>query len=142
MATKKKVAQGSKSQGETAPKAPADVIREAKAKIDANLKKDHGPGVVEELAAANKEMGELAVPMTLNEICEIMGSDCRADEFPVSSIECLAGQLDAVSQMAEVGCQGGFERWCVVDNIVSRMKLASRVTAWMLTSGARKAVQP
>jgi hypothetical protein len=94
-----------------------------------------------EAGELRKEIGALQVPMTLAEIAEIMGPNCNADDFPVSSIENLADQLDAVSDMAEVGAQGGYERWQVVDNIVSRMKLASRVTAWMLATEKAPEVQ-
>jgi hypothetical protein len=126
--------------------APAAVLRNAKARMDAAVAMPiatnaEAKAAVAAHAAAERDIAQLQVPMTLNEICQIMGSDCRADEFPVSSIDSLADQLDAISQMADVGCEGGYERWLVVDNIVSRMRLASRVTAWMLTDDAAKAAQ-
>jgi len=146
MASKKTNSTRSKSQGKPAPKTPAEVLREAKAQIDEihanspppprmSTERHPASDAAEAAGKARDAIASLQVPMTLGEVAEIIGAGCDPSEFPVSSVECLADQLDAISQMAEMGAEGGFERWKVVDNIVNRMRLASRVTAWMLTNG-------
>ena len=121
-------------------KAPAEVLREAKAEI-AEANKVPIPAMptgrhpASDAAAragkARQALGDLAVPMTLNEIAGIIGVNVRATDFASTALDDLATQLDGVSIVAEADTGGCYDSWCVVENIVARMKLASRVTAWL-----------
>lgn len=125
-----------------AAKAAAEMLRAGKAKGAAALKESKMPkpgpvdpildAAVKKHAAAEKEMDSILVPMSLAEVCRIMGDTCHPSDFMVSSMETLADQLDAISQFAENNVNASYETWQVVDNIVERMRLASRVTAWLL----------
>jgi len=142
MATKSKVAR-SKTQGKEA-KAPAAVLREQKARIEeihANsppppsmpTSRHPASDAAEAAEKARDVMGNLPVPMTLNEICALMGPDCKAEDFAASALKTLAGQLYAVAQFAEsgLGGDGGYEQWQVIENIVERMKCAGEVVTWL-----------
>lgn len=136
MATKRKVAR-SKTQGKAA-KAPAEVLREAKARIEEANKVPvpRLPGTEHPATEAARQAGKargaigaIPVPMTLNEICALMGPNCRAEDFASSAFETLAGQLYAVASLAESG--GTYDGWQVVENIVERMKCAGQVVTWL-----------
>ncbi len=127
-----------KTTGKKAAKAPAEVLRNAKARIEEANKVPvpRLPGTEHPATEAARQAGKargaigaIPVPMTLNEICALMGPNCRAEDFASSAFETLAGQLYAVASLAESG--GTYDGWQVVENIVARMKCAGQVVTWL-----------
>jgi hypothetical protein len=100
MATKKTVDQNTTGkQG----KAPAKVVRSAQRKIAAatatpldEMSSTEANAQVAKFAGARTPLAELAVPMTLADVAEIIGVDCRADSFAVTALETFSGQVDAL----------------------------------------------
>ena len=130
MATKKTVSR-SKSQGNAAAKAPAAIINEAQAAIADNLAKPHGPGVVEEFAAAKKRMADIPVPMTLGEICGVIGNDVHPELFASEALAAIADQVETTAVIIDAAPDFSGDAWRLFKNIAERAKLASRVTAWL-----------
>lgn len=145
MATSKsKVAQAqtrSKTEGKAA-KAPAEALREAKQTIEeirASAPPPPRPSTEEhpasvaarEVGKVREAIGDLVVPMTLAEVCEIIGVDCKPENFAVTAFETLGGQMEVVTELAESTEIGGYDAYRLTENIRQRMLLASRVTAWL-----------
>lgn len=123
-----------------AAKAPAKVLRDAKARIDEANKvpipklpgQEHpATAAAREAGKARQEVGALVVPMTLAEICEVIGVNCQATDFASTALETLAGQVAAVQCIVERENVDPYEGYRLLANIAERMKLASRVTAWL-----------
>ncbi len=126
--------------GKKKPASPAQVLREQKAVIEAASKvepprlsgvRHPASDAAEALGKARQRIGALQVPMTLATVCEIIGTDCSADNFASTSLSTLASQLDAVSGFAEKDTGGSYDCYTVVQNIVARMNLASEIVTWL-----------
>jgi hypothetical protein len=126
----------------TAAKSPAQVLREQKAKIEeihANgappprmpTERHPASDAAEAAGKARGAIGALAVPITLDDVCGIIGVDCKAESFAASALECLAGQLVAMQTIGEQDSVDPYNAYRVIENVVGRMRLASRVTAWL-----------
>jgi hypothetical protein len=141
--------QAAREDGEGPPKStqrstkgPAAVLREQKAKIDEihanspppprmSTERHPASDAAEAAAKVLKEIGATPVPMTLDEICDVIGEDCHASNFASSALETLAGQVDALANVAEKEEVDPFEAFRLMRNVCERMRLASRVTAWL-----------
>lgn len=114
---------------------PASTLRSIRARVAAAkaVEEPRMSAEVREEIAARPALGEVRIPMTLNDVCALMGRDCQPDEFAATAFECLADQLDAVAQFAENGPTGnnGYEMWKVVNNIAERMRCAGEVATWL-----------
>lgn len=116
---------------------PQKRMKEAKAKLEELNATLPAPAVdpkqyiadCEEMGTLRASIGEIPVPMTLNEICRLMGPECRAENFAASALDTLASQLYAVAGLAER--DGSYDGWQVVENIVDRMKCAGEVVTWL-----------
>lgn len=129
------LAQAERETAEGSPKAPAAMVREGKARLKAALG-------AEEHAQARAAMAELRVPMTLSDICEVIGRDCKPEKFSSTALETLAGQLDGLTTIADANeGVGTYDQWRVVDNVVARMRLAANVAAWLETETAEAATK-
>lgn len=138
MATKKNV---TKNATEGKPATPAQVLRKQKAAIEEACKvappsmptgRHPASDAAEAMGKAKKTIADMSIPMTLGEICKVMGVNCEPDNFAASALGDLAAQLYAVSHLAEVDRDHSrYEGWQVVENIVARMKLASEVVTWL-----------
>jgi hypothetical protein len=135
MATSKKVSR-SKSQG----KAPAAVLREQTAKIakaskvsPPRMSTERHPATdaAEAAGKAVREIGDLQVPLTLREVCEIIGVDCKPERFAVTAFETLGGQLAVVTELTESTALVGYDAYRLTENVRHRLLLAGRVTAWL-----------
>jgi hypothetical protein len=136
MATKKNVARTQPP----AKSSPASTLRSAKARIKEASKvkvptmpvgEHPATAAAAEAGKARREVGDLSVPITLSEICSVVGVDCHPERFAVTALECLAGQLGAMVSVAERENVDPYDAYRVMDNIAERMRLASRVTAWL-----------
>lgn len=120
-----------------APPSPAAVLKEAKAEAEAAMRMPiatNGQALasVERLARSNDALAKLSVPMTLSEVCEVIGRDCKPEKFSSTALETLAGQLDGLTTIADANeGVGTYDQWRVVDNVVARMRLAANVAAWL-----------
>lgn len=121
---------------------PAQALRDAKAKIDEihanappiprfSTHKHPAATAAEEVGKAKEKLAELIVPMTLGEVCEIIGVDCKPERFAVTAFETLGGQLEVVTELAESSEMGGYDAYRFTENLRRRMLLAGRVTAWL-----------
>lgn len=121
------LAQAERETSEGSPKAPANLVREGRARINA------APDA-EEHAQARAAIADLRVPMTLSDICGVIGRDCKPESFSSTALETLAGQLDGLTAIADANeGLGTYDQWRVVDNVVARMRLAANVAAWLET---------
>ena len=137
--TTKKVTR-SKTQGKVA-KAPAKVLREQRAKLDEASrvpvpKPSTGPEHPATTAArdsgeARAVLGALVVPLTLGKLCRIIGPDVKPERFGSTALLSLAIQLEGIESIAEQDNTGMYDRWCCVENIVDRMRLAANVAEWL-----------
>ncbi len=138
MATTKKVAR-SKTQGKAA-KAPAEVLREQRARIEEALKmptprlSDRRANplltkAVEDHAAAHQAMRDIPVPMTLGEICEVIGSDVVPGEFGSSALRSIADQIKTTAVLVET--EWSDDSWRLFENLSARAELAGRVAGWL-----------
>lgn len=148
MATKKNVAQSEKSKTQPpastkrSTKAPAQVLREQKAVIEEALNSEPPPppmpagrhpasDAAEAMGKARDTIGGMQVPMTLSEICSMIGVNCSPERFAVTALESFAGQVDALSTLCEKEEIAPFQAFLLMRNVSQRIELASRVTAWL-----------
>lgn len=80
----------------------------------------------------------LAVPLTLGDICDAIGHDVKADSFAPTAFMELANQLEVVAEAAESTEFHGYEAWTFTQNILERMRLAGRVSAWLAQGATAK----
>jgi len=135
MATQKKV---TRSRGSKKPAAPAAVLREQKAKIAEAMKvaPPHLPGMrhpasdaAEAIGRATKTIGALTVPMTLAEVCDLVGTDVSPEDFASTALESIGDQIYTLATLTENDASN--ESWRLFRNLSERAKLAGRVTAWL-----------
>jgi hypothetical protein len=117
-------------------KAPAEVLRDGKARAKAAIEAPvdtnaRAKAAVAELAAAQEDMATLAVPMTLADVCGIISVDCKPDNFAVTALESLAGQVSALQCIVEKEEVDAYEGYRLLENLSERMRLAARVTSWL-----------
>lgn len=87
----------------------------------------------EQVAAERARKAEL-VPLPLGELCRIIGPDVDIGEFASTALMSLAIQLEGLRSIAAKDDGGSsYDQWCVITNIVDRMRLASRVGRWLET---------
>lgn len=122
------------------PRSPSSTMRSAKERIaeaskvplpDLPSGRHPASDAAEEAGRARRSVGELPVPMTLSEICALMGVGCEPENFAPTAFESLAGQLEAAATFAEN--EGSYDGWRVINNIAERMKCAGNVARWLET---------
>jgi hypothetical protein len=141
----------SKTQGKQAAKAPAEVLREQQARIEEALKAPL-PGLPEQgaseaskaaadFAAARRALADMPVPMTLGEICEVIGQDVVPEEFGSSALRAIADQIKTTAVLTETDWSA--DAWRLFGNISARAELAGRVAGWLAKETTEPAeVQP
>lgn len=121
---------------------PAQQLRDAKAKLAEvyenalpvpRLSTERHPAsdAAEAAGRIRGEISGLLVPMTLAQVCGVIGTDCKPERFAVTALECLAGQLEAMRTIAERDEVSPYDAFRVIENLTERMRLASRVTAFL-----------
>lgn len=88
---------------------------------------------------------DMPVPMTLGKLCRVIGPNVDAQKFASTALMSLAIQLEGIESIAEQDNSGCYDRWCCVESIVDRMRLAANVTAWLESDepmGSLPEVQP
>lgn len=149
MATKKVTR--SKTQGKQATKAPAEIVREQRARIKEALKvpppplpehaASEGSEAGEAFAAATRSLAEMSVPMTLGEICDIIGVDVQPESFATSALSAIADQINSTAVLVETDRSN--DSWRLFKNLSQRAELASRVAEWLAAEATEQAeVQP
>jgi hypothetical protein len=124
------LAKAEREAAEGTTKAPAELMSEGQERIKQALKSSSSG----EYQQARDALANISVPMTLSEICEVIGRDCKPERFGVTALESLAGQLDGLTSIAYTNeGTGTYDQWRVVDNVVARMRLAANVAAWLET---------
>lgn len=139
MATKTTNSTRSKTQGKQAAKAPAEVLREQQALIEEALTAPL-PGLpergaseaskaAENFAAARRTLADMPVPITLGEICHVIGTDVDPERFATSALSAIADQINSTAVLVETDSSN--DSWRLFKNLSQRAELASRVAAWL-----------
>jgi hypothetical protein len=118
--------------GPAAPlQTPAQIIREARDRARQAACYEGGtPESVENLEAAERD-GDVLVPVTIRDVCRMVGVDCEPENFAPTALMELSKQLDSLSDLANENSNGGYENWKLVQNLAARAALAGRVAAWL-----------
>ena len=78
------------------------------------------------------------------EICSLIAHDVKPERFAATALTELAAQMEVLAEAAEGSEFHGYEAWKFTQNLIKRMRLAGRVTAWLEsgTPAALPEVQP
>ncbi len=88
------------------------------------------PESVKNLEAAQRD-ADVLVPVRIDEICRVIGVDCKPTNFAPTALMEISRQLDSVADLANETCDGGYENWKLIQNLSARAALAGRVAAWL-----------
>jgi hypothetical protein len=119
---------------------PAAVIREQRTKIEeayqvapprASTERHPASDAAEAAGQARRRIGEIPVPMTLQEVCDVISYEIRADEFAPSAFAAIARDIEALSDLAEK--VEGFEGFALLQGLAARTRLAGDVAKWLDT---------
>jgi hypothetical protein len=144
MATKKTVTRSSAT-----PKAPAQVLREQTAKIQEinasapppppmSTERHPASDAAEAVGEARAAIRDLAVPVTLGEVCALIGTDVDPADFASTAFESIGDQISTLATLVET--DASHDSWRLFRNLSERAKLAGRVAAWLAAEPSE--VQP
>lgn len=85
----------------------------------------------EEQEAERAKLGNVTIPITLGKLCRVIGPDVKPERFGTTALMSLAVQLEGIESIAQMENTGLYDRWCCVENIVARMRLAANVSEWL-----------
>jgi hypothetical protein len=119
---------------------PQKRVRQAKSKLEElyataplppEMSKEQHPAsqAAEEMGKVRQSIGEVAVPMTLSEVCDAIGYEVRAEAFAETALASIAQEIDVLSDIAEKSC--GFDGWCAFQGLAKRARLAASVQRWL-----------
>jgi hypothetical protein len=134
MATKKVTR--SKGTKKPAAKAPAEVIREARQRASAALEmpietNDQVKASTAAHAAARKDVRDIQVPMTLGELCTVLGSNIGPEHFGASALASFADQLETIAVIVDSSPDHSSDAWRLFQNLAERASFASKIVTWM-----------
>lgn len=143
MATKK---------NDTSKNSPAQVLREQKAKIEAvdasappppplSTVQHPASDAAEAVGEARAAIQDMTVPVTLGEVCALIGTDVDPTDFASTAFASIGDQIHTLATLVET--DASHDSWRLFRNLSERAKLAGRVAAWLTAETTELAeVQP
>jgi hypothetical protein len=110
---------------------PSSTLRSIKAAAPAASAAEAEYSAFQRESARAKALGATNVPVTLRDICSLIAHDVKPERFAATALTELAAQMEIIAEAAEGSEFNGYEAWKFTQNLIKRMRLAGRVTAWL-----------
>lgn len=90
--------------------------------------------------ARKQAVADTKVPITLGQLCRLIAHDVTPDRFAATALTELAAQMEILADAAEDNEFNDYEAWKFTQNLIERMRLAGRVTAWLADGATSEAL--